>query len=905
MDHWLALISQALVVAQPAWLVVDRQLLSDFAGSASFAIWLLAQTPQIYENYARGSVSGLSPFFLIQWMFGDLTNLIGAVLTHQLFFQVALASYFCSIDTVLLGQFWYYSRKESQNDADRLSITAEEEERLLEEQYQSPLMSPTHSRHDSASIRTTSTRSRWGYHSMRQGPATHERSASKGERSRSLSGPRRQRLTSGTTTTSSSGHSEFSSHDESYPQPHPHRYRQHSQNQQTTSLLASTSNVSATYRALSQAALSVAQIADEAAAVRRGRSRDTYHADGRSASRAPEDVRAARPSIGKRARSERNVGAAVSTRQPRNAGGLRAIFDGAWVQDGVEEGQGSGSTRDASASTQRRRPMAGASRTSRERSRGQEQNQNQKAASRRAGDDTESSGDDGGSGSQVGESKEALQRSIGSEAADRSGSASDSPADVEASRLRSDRHDTSKAQATLAQEAGLAANMASLRSDASTESSPSSTKSQFGYGFPSISVSDLTAAASSAPLESGATIRPWVTPQSLEETGRVQEGDSPILEEHRDENVRSAFTPRRTASRPSRPRTRTNFSHLAGSVGSMGNGRHGSPADASLSASQSLASLHSAAHPNSTRSPTAARAGAGMVLLSVGMLFALGQQVPGQRSAGRGGGRGSAGIIRWNGIADVGQTIPAVRSDLDWNKVVTGSSKRDASVSASPLRRGTGLSVLQTILGSRDDSSDAFASSKDGSLVGRSFGDDLIMRSDHEDDRRKDRHRADPKDPQRGSPHEPGPAPPTEAPKHPVKDRPKEKIDWEQLIGRSSAWTCTVLYLTSRLPQIWSNHMRKSVEGLSMLLFVAAFLGNLFYTISILANPKAGDWWTLVTGGGGGGAGATVIGAAVGMEKLTPEQNTYLRESLPFLIGSFGASFFDVTILSQWYTFRQ
>lgn len=31
------------------------------------------------------------------------------------------------------------------------------------------------------------------------------------------------------------------------------------------------------------------------------------------------------------------------------------------------------------------------------------------------------------------------------------------------------------------------------------------------------------------------------------------------------------------------------------------------------------------------------------------------------------------------------------------------------------------------------------------------------------------------------------------------------KRDWERFIGRASAWMCTTLYLTSRLPQIWQN----------------------------------------------------------------------------------------------------
>lgn len=32
-----------------------------------------------------------------------------------------------------------------------------------------------------------------------------------------------------------------------------------------------------------------------------------------------------------------------------------------------------------------------------------------------------------------------------------------------------------------------------------------------------------------------------------------------------------------------------------------------------------------------------------------------------------------------------------------------------------------------------------------------------------------------------------------------------EPINIRELIGRVSAWTCTTMYLTSRLPQIWKN----------------------------------------------------------------------------------------------------
>lgn len=104
---------------------------------------------------------------------------------------------------------------------------------------------------------------------------------------------------------------------------------------------------------------------------------------------------------------------------------------------------------------------------------------------------------------------------------------------------------------------------------------------------------------------------------------------------------------------------------------------------------------------------------------------------------------------------------------------------------------------------------------------------------------------------------------------------------WERTIGRISAWTCTILYMTSRLPQIWTNMQRRSVQGLSILLFFSAATGNLFYTLSILLNPKAQS------------------------PPNPPEaRRTYLMESLPFLLGSGGTLLFDAVIVAQWIAWR-
>lgn len=96
----------------------DKSALSSLCGSLSFAVWLFAQSPQILINYRRGSVEGLSLVFLGQWMAGDVTNLLGCILTDQLTFQKVTAGWFCLVDVVLLAQYAVYSRRDClQGDA--------------------------------------------------------------------------------------------------------------------------------------------------------------------------------------------------------------------------------------------------------------------------------------------------------------------------------------------------------------------------------------------------------------------------------------------------------------------------------------------------------------------------------------------------------------------------------------------------------------------------------------------------------------------------------------------------------------------------------------------------------------------------------------------------------------------
>ncbi|KAI0721087.1 PQ loop repeat-domain-containing protein [Cerioporus squamosus] len=102
---------------------------------------------------------------------------------------------------------------------------------------------------------------------------------------------------------------------------------------------------------------------------------------------------------------------------------------------------------------------------------------------------------------------------------------------------------------------------------------------------------------------------------------------------------------------------------------------------------------------------------------------------------------------------------------------------------------------------------------------------------------------------------------------------PDDRPSTEFIVGRISAWICTTLYLTSRLPQIWKNYVRKSVEGLSVYLFIFAFLGNFFYVASILTSPN--------------------------LQLPEPQADAFIRESIPYLLGSGGTLMFDVTIVTQ------
>lgn len=108
-------------------------------------------------------------------------------------------------------------------------------------------------------------------------------------------------------------------------------------------------------------------------------------------------------------------------------------------------------------------------------------------------------------------------------------------------------------------------------------------------------------------------------------------------------------------------------------------------------------------------------------------------------------------------------------------------------------------------------------------------------------------------------------------------------------LGQIFGYLCAVLYLGSRIPQILLNIKRKSTEGVSMLFFIFACLGNLTYVLSIFAfAPKCHNYEQDVCGKDEGRA---IYGR-------------YILMNLSWLIGSMGTLFLDMIIFVQFFLYQ-
>ncbi|NXX21342.1 LAAT1 protein, partial [Podargus strigoides] len=98
-----------------------------------------------------------------------------------------------------------------------------------------------------------------------------------------------------------------------------------------------------------------------------------------------------------------------------------------------------------------------------------------------------------------------------------------------------------------------------------------------------------------------------------------------------------------------------------------------------------------------------------------------------------------------------------------------------------------------------------------------------------------------------------------------------------EIIGFTIGSISSVLYLCSRLPQIYTNYKRKSTVGVSYSLFALVMLGNLLYGLSVLLkNPEPGQG-----------------------------EGDYVLHHLPWLVGSLGVLSLDMVISFQFLAYQR
>ncbi|KAH9903643.1 PQ-loop-domain-containing protein [Xylariomycetidae sp. FL2044] len=106
---------------------------------------------------------------------------------------------------------------------------------------------------------------------------------------------------------------------------------------------------------------------------------------------------------------------------------------------------------------------------------------------------------------------------------------------------------------------------------------------------------------------------------------------------------------------------------------------------------------------------------------------------------------------------------------------------------------------------------------------------------------------------------------------------------WGQVFG----WMCAVLYLGSRLPQLLLNWRRKSTEGVSVLFFLFACLGNLTYVLSIFAyEPEC-------------------AGPRCQPGEASRIYGRYILVNASWLAGSLGTLLLDLGIFAQFFIYSK
>ncbi|KAI8824202.1 PQ loop repeat-domain-containing protein [Fimicolochytrium jonesii] len=105
-----------------------REIQAFACGIAALFCFLVGLLPQMYKNYKRGDVEGLSFALLCIWAMGDVTNLIGAIMTRQTFAMKLCGTYFVFLSIASFVQYFHYKKTNDASGAGRAAIRAADEE---------------------------------------------------------------------------------------------------------------------------------------------------------------------------------------------------------------------------------------------------------------------------------------------------------------------------------------------------------------------------------------------------------------------------------------------------------------------------------------------------------------------------------------------------------------------------------------------------------------------------------------------------------------------------------------------------------------------------------------------------------------------------------------------------------
>jgi solute carrier family 66 (lysosomal lysine-arginine transporter), member 1 len=108
------------------------------------------------------------------------------------------------------------------------------------------------------------------------------------------------------------------------------------------------------------------------------------------------------------------------------------------------------------------------------------------------------------------------------------------------------------------------------------------------------------------------------------------------------------------------------------------------------------------------------------------------------------------------------------------------------------------------------------------------------------------------------------------------------------VLGQIFGYLCAVLYLGSRVPQLLLNFRRKSTEGVSLLFFLFACIGNMTYVMSIFAYSPICNH-----------PGHCKVGEAASI------YGRYILVNASWIVGSAGTLLLDLAIFWQFFLYKK